>query len=269
MEIEHALDLGSRKDREDRQKHQKINEIVSVLEKRENYQKAIEKAEKDARLLFEEEEEDDLYQVLARTRNLAAVQRKKNEEIIAEQIEKIKSENQTQHQQTSTDSWPALFAPSAQMETFQEDNMEDTRTYIESMKKRQRERAHRNNKQHTDLSTRPPTSADDPSEAEPPEQPEEIEPIEKLLGAEPLVSKSMSSTLELLRSRGGIKELEVESVTGRPSDKRIDDVNKDGDTFRLDYLDERGRPMTPKEAFRRLSYRFHGKAPGKIKTKEE
>jgi len=204
---------------------------------------------------------------LARTRNLAAVQRKKNEEIIAEQIEKIKSENQTQHQQqTSTDSWPALFAPSAQMETFQEDNMEDTRTYIESMKKRQRERATRNHKQHTDSSsTRPPTSADDPSEPEPPEQPEEIEPIEKLLGAEPLVSKGMSSTLELLRSRGGIKELEVESVTGRPSDKRIDDVNKDGDTFRLDYLDERGRPMTPKEAFRRLSYRFHGKAPGKNK----
>jgi len=40
MEIEHALDLGSRKDREDRQKHQKINEIVSVLEKKRKLSKS-------------------------------------------------------------------------------------------------------------------------------------------------------------------------------------------------------------------------------------
>jgi len=56
IETEPVTDLGSRKDREDRQKSQKIEEIVSVLEKRENYQRAIEKAEKDAKLLFEEEE---------------------------------------------------------------------------------------------------------------------------------------------------------------------------------------------------------------------
>jgi len=109
METEVSNDKGSRKDREDRRKTQKINEIVSVLEKRENYQKAIEKAEKDAKILFEEEEEEDLYQVLARTRKLAEVQRKKNEEIIAEQIEKIKKEDKTTPQ-TATDSWPALFS---------------------------------------------------------------------------------------------------------------------------------------------------------------
>jgi len=39
-------------------------------------------------------------------------------------------------------------------------------------------------------------------------------------------------------------------MTGRASDKKVDEVNADHDTFRLDYLDERGRQMTPKEAFR-------------------
>jgi len=109
------------------------------------------------------------------------------------------------------------------------------------MKKRQRERAHRTKPSDSNQN---PDDMDMDSEATEPQ--EEIEPIEKVLGAEPLVSRSIGATLELLRSRGGIKELEVETVTGRPSDKRIDDVNKDGDTFRLDYLDERGRPMTPK-----------------------
>lgn len=33
--------------------------------------------------------------------------------------------------------------------------------------------------------------------------------------------------------------------------------------IRLEYLDEQGRPMTVKEAFRAQSYKFHGKKPGK------
>jgi len=74
----------------------------------------------------------------------------------------------------------------------------------------------------------------------------------------------VAATLLLLRSRG-TSAVSMESMTGRASDKKVDEVNADHDTFRLDYLDERGRQMTPKEAFRRLSYRFHGKAPGKNK----
>jgi len=251
-------DMGSRKDRQERQTSQKIEVIVQVLEKRDNYKKAIEKAESEASkyLLTEFEEEDDLYAILDRTRKSAEVQRKKNEEFVAEQLEKVKREDKIN---TSADSWPALFTPS-EMETFQEDNMEDTRTYIEAMKKKQRERTHKNKQSDYSHSQNDDMSIDEPSEP-----PEKIEPVEKLLGAEPLVSRGMAATLELLRSRGGLPALSVESVTGRPSDKRIDDVNKDGDSFRLDYLDERGRPMTPKEAFRRLSYRFHGKAPGKNK----
>jgi len=36
----------------------------------------------------------------------------------------------------------------------------------------------------------------------------------------------------------------------------------------LSYLDDTGRPMTAKEAFRKLSHRFHGKKPGKRKQEK-
>lgn len=35
--------------------------------------------------------------------------------------------------------------------------------------------------------------------------------------------------------------------------------------FKLDYVDEKGRLMNQKEAFRHLSHKFHGKGPGKNK----
>ncbi|XP_058496520.1 U4/U6.U5 tri-snRNP-associated protein 1 [Solea solea] len=45
---------------------------------------------------------------------------------------------------------------------------------------------------------------------------------------------------------------------------------KDKDGYRpdvkIEYVDESGRRLTPKEAFRQLSHRFHGKGSGKMKT---
>lgn len=38
--------------------------------------------------------------------------------------------------------------------------------------------------------------------------------------------------------------------------------------MKLEYVDETGRNMTPKEAFRQLSHRFHGKGSGKKKTEK-
>ncbi|ORM40128.1 SART-1 family protein DOT2 [Babesia sp. Xinjiang] len=39
----------------------------------------------------------------------------------------------------------------------------------------------------------------------------------------------------------------------------LDDIGKD---ITIQYIDEYGRQMTPKEAFRQLSWKFHGKTPG-------
>lgn len=38
--------------------------------------------------------------------------------------------------------------------------------------------------------------------------------------------------------------------------------------IKLEYLDDFGRPQTPKEAFRSMSHSFHGKTSGKIKTEK-
>lgn len=37
---------------------------------------------------------------------------------------------------------------------------------------------------------------------------------------------------------------------------------------KLDYVDDDGRPLPPKEAFRYLSHKFHGKGPGKNKQEK-
>lgn len=46
--------------------------------------------------------------------------------------------------------------------------------------------------------------------------------------------------------------------------------DKDGyhPEIRLEYVDESGRMLNPKEAFRQLSHRFHGKGSGKRKTEK-
>jgi U4/U6.U5 tri-snRNP-associated protein 1 len=38
--------------------------------------------------------------------------------------------------------------------------------------------------------------------------------------------------------------------------------------IKLEYVDDSGRMMTPKEAFRFLSHKFHGKGSGKKKTEK-
>lgn len=47
---------------------------------------------------------------------------------------------------------------------------------------------------------------------------------------------------------------------------------KDKDSYKpdvkIEYVDESGRKLTPKEAFRQLSHRFHGKGSGKMKTEK-
>jgi U4/U6.U5 tri-snRNP-associated protein 1 len=76
----------------------------------------------------------------------------------------------------------------------------------------------------------------------------------------------MTATLELLRHKG-FREDNLEVYYGRQTDERVN-VNKDNTGLKLEYLDEFGRKLTPKEAFRQLSHRFHGKKPGKNKTEK-
>ncbi|ETV98831.1 hypothetical protein, variant [Aphanomyces invadans] len=88
---------------------------------------------------------------------------------------------------------------------------------------------------------------------------------------EPLVQTGMAATLALLRNRGDLKETVQVRQAGRANDhrdKHIEDELQVKDGVKLDYRDEFGRLLTKKEAFRRISYRFHGHTPGKKKQEK-
>ncbi|KAJ6426344.1 hypothetical protein OIU84_022036 [Salix udensis] len=96
------------------------------------------------------------------------------------------------------------------------------------------------------------------------------------------VGKGLSGALKLLKERGTLKESidwggrnmdkkksklvgivndDVGTVTGTDNDNKFKDI-------RIERTDEFGRIMTPKEAFRMISHKFHGKGPGKMKQEK-
>ncbi|XP_062821286.1 U4/U6.U5 tri-snRNP-associated protein 1 isoform X2 [Anolis carolinensis] len=117
-----------------------------------------------------------------------------------------------------------------------------------------------------------------------------------ILDEEPIVNRGLAAALMLCQNKG-LLETTVQKVArvkapnkSLPSavycieDKMaIDDKysrreeyrgftqdfkEKDGykPDVKIEYVDETGRKLTPKEAFRQLSHRFHGKGSGKMKT---
>uniref|UniRef100_A0A1J3IXY7 SART-1 family protein DOT2 n=1 Tax=Noccaea caerulescens TaxID=107243 RepID=A0A1J3IXY7_NOCCA len=109
--------------------------------------------------------------------------------------------------------------------------------------------------------------------AEPSSDTKEITPDSTI--HEVAVGKGLSGVLKLLKDRGTLKE-KVE-WGGRNMDKKksklVGIVDDDGGKerfhdIRIERTDEFGRTLTPKEAFRLLSHKFHGKGPGKMKEEK-
>ncbi|KAJ1411582.1 SNU66/SART1 family [Sesbania bispinosa] len=106
------------------------------------------------------------------------------------------------------------------------------------------------------------------------EDKDEIVPDETI--HEVAVGKGLSGALKLLKERGTLKE----SIEwgGRNMDKKksklvgiIDDEGNEVQNkkeIRIERTDEFGRILTPKEAFRMISHKFHGKGPGKMKQEK-
>ncbi|CAN6269314.1 unnamed protein product, partial [Urochloa humidicola] len=96
---------------------------------------------------------------------------------------------------------------------------------------------------------------------------EEVRPDEVI--HEVAVGKGLSGALKILKERGSLNE--GTDWGGRTTDKKksklvgVEDGSKD---IRIERMDEFGRVMTPKEAFRDLSHKFHGKGPGKMKQEK-
>ncbi|CAH0515873.1 unnamed protein product [Peronospora belbahrii] len=86
-----------------------------------------------------------------------------------------------------------------------------------------------------------------------------------------LVGTGMGATLALLRKTGDLRQTRVERQAGRANDARDRSFENDlriRNGVKLDYRDEFGRLLTKKEAFRMLSYKFHGQEPGKKKKEK-
>jgi U4/U6.U5 tri-snRNP-associated protein 1 len=83
---------------------------------------------------------------------------------------------------------------------------------------------------------------------------------------QPTVSKGMAGALELLRSSGEFKK--SNELAGRAKDQRAIDPSNVEFGVQIEYRDDYGRKLTQKEAFRQLSYKFHGHGPGKKKLEK-
>jgi ribosomal protein L20A (L18A) len=121
---------------------------------------------------------------------------------------------------------------------------------------------------------------DDEEEDEDDDEEEEGGPSDGKHGAsfmyERQASSSMAAVLDMARNRGMLRSGE-EVTAGRIFDTKGAGLHHYGDTdgrggddgkgggpsFNLDHYDEYGRKMTQKQAFRQLSWKFHGKAPSK------
>lgn len=122
-----------------------------------------------------------------------------------------------------------------------------------------------------------------------------------VLDDEPVVGMGVAAALQLANKKGYIEKELKKNQTGTKNaedlaaqnysieDKRYDDLDekyrkrdrygggiitdfKEKDSykpnFKLEYVDDAGRHMNQKEAFRQLSHRFHGKGSGKKKTEK-
>jgi U4/U6.U5 tri-snRNP-associated protein 1 len=83
---------------------------------------------------------------------------------------------------------------------------------------------------------------------------------------QPVVAKGLAATLDLLRSTGELKK--QNELAGRAKDERNEYPDDDPKGVKIEYRDEFGRELTKKEAYRQLSYKFHGYGPGKKKLEK-
>lgn len=95
---------------------------------------------------------------------------------------------------------------------------------------------------------------------------EETDEQMAFLHRQPLVATGMAATLQLLKGSGDLKH--KEELAGRAKDPREQDTSDKDYGVNIEYRDKLGRKLTQKEAFRQLSYRFHGFGPG-TKKKEK
>ncbi|KAG8492805.1 hypothetical protein CXB51_010254 [Gossypium anomalum] len=293
-----AGDLGSRND--SRRQAIKEEEARSEAEKRNTaYQAAFAKAdeaskslrleqtltvkpEEDENQVFADDEED-LYKSLEKARRLAL---KKQEEKSGPQAVALlaatsASNQSTDDQNTSTGEAQENKVVITEMEEFvwglqldEEAHKPDSEDVF--MDEDEVPGASEQDRKNGENEVGGWTEVVDTSADEKPanEDKDEVVPDETI--HEIAVGKGLSGALKLLKDRGTLKE--TIEWGGRNMDKKksklvgiVDDDHQTDNRFkdiRIERTDEFGRIVTPKEAFRMLSHKFHGKGPGKMKQEK-
>ncbi|MBA0785224.1 hypothetical protein Gotri_006828 [Gossypium trilobum] len=293
-----AGDLGSRKD--SRRQAIKEEEARSEAEKRKNaYQAAFAKAdeasktlrleqtltvkpEEDENQVFADDEED-LYKSLEKARRLALKKQeeKSGPQAIALLATTSASNQTTDDQNTSTGEAQENKVVITEMEEFvwglqldEEAHKPDSEDVF--MDEDEVPGASEQDRKNGENEVGGWTEVIDTSADEKPanEDNDEVVPDETI--HEIAVGKGLSGALKLLKDRGTLKE--TIEWGGRNMDKKksklvgiVDDDHQTDNRFkdiRIERTDEFGRIVTPKEAFRMLSHKFHGKGPGKMKQEK-
>lgn len=227
---------------------------AKLAENKAKYSKALSKAYDHSQKLLdqdqseEEPEDDELQQALARARRLELAKPKKSE--LSEYMSVRREEDESKPQRG---------------ELVLTDTIEFCRGIeLEEAAPKKREAPAR------------ALEEEEPVEEQPEEQEQEDSDEDEGFTQERHLGRGLGGALDMMRNRGALKDVK-EAVLGRNDDETNVEVNQEDDgvaldadgkkksKFRLEYRDKYGRLLSQKEAFRQLSYGFHGKGPGKAK----
>ncbi|RRT76801.1 hypothetical protein B296_00006056 [Ensete ventricosum] len=278
-----ASDLGSRNDMR-RQTEREEKENIEAERRSKAYQAAYEKAEEASKVMLQEqtlifksfeddivfgEDYEDLQTSLEQARKLAL--RKHDEaaatgpQAVAHLATSIKEQENSQSQSTGELQEEKVVITEVEEFVLGAQKPESEDVFMDE--------------EDSPKSVEPEIKADvtglseveETSKSEGPisEKKDDVSPDEII--HEVAVGKGLSGALKLLKERGALKE--TVDWGGRTMDKKkskLVGLSDDGGTkeIRIERTDEFGRIMTPKEAFRMLSHKFHGKGPGKMKQEK-
>ena len=279
---------------------EKQKQEIENEKKQKSYNRALEKAQTETKELFkkgddkiieeEEEEDKDLIKSLARARSNATKGNNKNEEeeISNRVIQTAKIREQQEMKQTTEKELlftaTSEFIRAVQPEELPSniiniknnkktdvkeettDDIEDHERMLKEANKRKRKSNNNNegeNKKEEEISI----NGDNDNMELIDNKEEEEEEVEDE-GTPGIAIGGVGSMLRMLKERGKGEEEIV--WAGRKTDSRpaFYDSTDPAPHIKIKYEDEHGRPMTPKEAFRALSHKFHGKKPGKNKQEK-
>lgn len=265
----------------------------SQKQRDEGYLRALQKAEEDSRKIveefeqaFDDEEDAELQSSLDRARRLAADKKEKKKKVkededyadpikrLAERLQQMKEEQnegdddlEDEGMTVKAEGNNQVFTATTEFCRGLQDTVDEEKNKtaedkygfkpVEEEKEKTKKEKHRDFDPETEMQDEDEDNSDDESDKE--------EEDDTFINNESLANSGAASALSLMRSRGLLKQ-KVQQI-GRANDGLLE-LEDAGSNISIVHLDEHGRPMKPKEAFRKLSHKFHGRGPSAQKLEK-